>query len=133
MLLNKTSCLCGKDLRDVRFDRYEPNFDKGFYGGRIDMYGYKTCECGRELKGYFSRNVNQSLNLFDLEVVKDITEAKKTDLKPTSFVDDSEETVYVDKNYEDMRYDELKAIAREKGIKGNIKREDLIKKLREAN
>lgn len=131
MLLNKTSCKCGKDLRKIKFDRYEPNFDKSFYGGRVDMYGYYTCECGRKLRGYFSRNIDQSLTLFDLEVMKDIDKDKKTDLKPTSCVVDDGNASYIPKTYEEMEWKELKAVAKEKGIVGNMKREELMKKLKE--
>ena len=133
MLLNKTSCKCGKDLRETRFNRYEPNFNKDFYGGRVDMYGYYKCSCGRELKGYFSRNVDQSLRLIDLEVIKDIHEDKKIVLEPISLAyTETEETVpYVAKTYEEMTWDELKSIAKERGIKTNCGKENLIKKLRE--
>lgn len=130
MLLNKTECKCGKDYKNERFEKYYPNFNKGFYGGRVDMYGETKCECGRELRGYFSRNVDQSLTLIDLEVINDITEDKKIDLKPTSLVFDEEEAPYIAKTYEEMSWNELKAIAKEKGIKTNKGRESVIKQLR---
>lgn len=131
MLLNKTSCLCGKNLKDTRFNRYEPNFDKSFYGGRVDMYGYYKCDCGRELKGYFSRNVDQSLTLFDLEVIKDIVKEEKMDLEATSLAYTEESAPYIAKTYEEMTWDEIKSIAKEKGLKTNCGREKLIQKLRE--
>lgn len=72
MLLNKTSCICGKNLKGEKFDKYIPKrMDDKFYGGRVCMTGEIKCECGRELKGYFSRpGIN--LELIDLEVIKDI-------------------------------------------------------------
>ena len=131
MLLNKTSCKCGKDLRNVKFEKYEPNFDKEFYGGRVDMYGTMKCECGRELKGYFTRNIDQSLTLIDLEVIKDTIEPKKVDLKETSLEYTEPSVTYIPKTYEEMTWNELKAIAKEKGIKGIMKRDKLIEKLKE--
>ena len=74
MLLNKTECKCGKELKEVRFDRYEPNHDREFYGGRVHMTGTYKCECGRELKGYFSRNMSSELDLIDLEVLEELEE-----------------------------------------------------------
>lgn len=74
MLLNKTECKCGKELKEVRFDRYEPNHDREFYGGRVHMTGTYKCECGRELKGYFSRNMSGELDLIDLEVLEELEE-----------------------------------------------------------
>ena len=133
MLLNKTACKCGKDLRAIKFDRYEPNFDKGFYGGRVDMFGYYKCECGRELKGFFTRNIDQSLTLIDLEVIKDTTDANKIEYRPISLVYDEEEAPYIAKTYEEMTWDELKAIAKERGIKTNKGKKYVIEKLREAN
>lgn len=132
MLLNKTQCTCGKEQSEVKFDYYEPNFDKGFYGGRVDMFGYRTCECGRELKGYFTRrNTDQALRLIDLEVIKDTAEVKKIDLEPTSSIIIEDTAPYIAKTYEEMTWEELKAIAKEKGIKTNKGRKNVIKQLRE--
>lgn len=134
MLLNKTVCKCGKDQSDIRFDRYEPNFNKDFYGGRVSMYGYRTCECGRELKGYFTRrDTDQSLTLIDLEVIKDTTDDKKIDYKASSLVIIEDEAPYEAVSLEDMDFKSLKKYAKERGIKGNLKKEEIIKKLREAN
>lgn len=119
-MLNKTSCLCGKELKDVKFDRYIPmKMNDKFYGGRISMTGDIKCDCRRDLKGYFQR-VGNELALIDLEVVNDITEEEKIDLEPTSGVDFSE-----------MSYKELQEYAKSKGIeKVNIKREELIEQLK---
>jgi hypothetical protein len=119
-MLNKTSCLCGKELKGVKFDKYIPmKMNDKFYGGRISMTGDIKCDCGRDLKGYFQR-VGNDLSLIDLEVVNDITEEEKIDLKPTSGVDFSE-----------MTYKEVQEYAKSKGIeKVNIKREELIEQLK---
>lgn len=129
MLLNKTNCKCGKDLRETRFNRYEPNFNKDFYGGQVDMYGYYKCDCGRELKGYFARNIDQSLRLIDLEVIKDIAEGKKIDSTQSSCVYTEETAPYIPKTYEEMSYKELKKVAKEKGIKGIMTRQEILERL----
>lgn len=119
-MINKTSCLCGKELKGKKFDKYTPmKLDDRFYGGRVSMSGELRCECGRDLKGYFQR-INNVVELIDLEVVNDINEEEKIDLEPTSCVDFSE-----------MSYKELQEYAKSKGIeKVNIKREELIEQLR---
>lgn len=118
-MLNKTSCLCGRELKNVRFDKYTPmKLDDKFYGGRVSMVGEIKCDCGRELKGYFQSSIN-GIDLIDLEVVNDITEEEKNDLKPTSCV-----------NLDEMTYKELQEYAKSLGIeKVNIKREELIKEI----
>ena len=132
MLLNSTKCKCGKELSNTRFDKYTPNLDRSFYGGRVDITGTVECECGRTLKGYFTRLANQNLMLIDLEVCKDIPNDKKIDLKPTSLVYDEPSVTYIPKQYEEMTYRDLQAICKEKGIKSNGSREKLIEQLRES-
>jgi hypothetical protein len=105
--------------------------DRSFYGGRVDMTGTVVCECGRELKGYFTRLADQKLKLIDLEVYKDMPNDKKIDLKPTSLVYDEPSVTYIPKQYEEMDWKEIRALAKEKGIKANLPREEIIKKLRE--
>ncbi len=119
-MLNKTSCLCGKELKGVKFDKYTPmKLNDRFYGGRVSMSGELKCECGRELIGYFQR-INSVVELIDLELVKDITEKEEIDLKPTSSVDFSE-----------MSYKELQEYAKAHGVeKVNIKRDELIEQLK---
>jgi hypothetical protein len=119
-MLNKTSCLCGRELKEVRFDKYIPmKMNDKFYGGRVTMTGELRCECGRDLKGYFQR-VSNEIELIDLEVVNDITEVEKNDLKPISSVD-----------FNEMSYKEIQEYAKSKGIeKVNVKREELIEQLK---
>ena len=119
-MLNKTSCLCGKELKEVRFDKYIPmKMDDKFYGGRVTMTGELRCECGRDLKGYFQR-VSNEIELIDLEVVNDIAKVEKIDLKPISTVD-----------FNEMSYKEIQEYAKSKGIeKVNVKREELIEQLK---
>ncbi len=69
MLLNKTKCLCGKELLDAPFSEYVPNKDVEFYGGRVSMIAKHTCECGRKLNGFFEVNTNGNLKLIDLEEI----------------------------------------------------------------
>lgn len=147
-MLNSTKCPCGQELRNKRFDKMTPRkFDDRFYGGRVVMEGTIKCECGRELKGYFEQSPKtDKFELIDLEVIKDITLDKKIDLNETSCVDceaetpkieetkkeiviDDTEDNYIAKTYEEMDYNELRKIAKEKGIKTNQKREVLIQEL----
>lgn len=133
MLLNKTNCLCGKDLKQEQFTNYVPNKDVEFYGGRVAMTGIYNCECGRQLKGYFERDDYGNLNLIDLEVIaelkieenegaKYIVEEIKNDLNETSCVGT------VDLN--SLSYKELQEYAKSQGIdKVNVSREALINKL----
>ncbi len=118
-MLNKTSCLCGRKLKNVRFDKYIPQpLNDKFYGGRVSMTGEIKCGCGRDLKGYFQNTVS-GIDLIDLEVANDITEEEKIDLKSTSCVD-----------LDEMTYKELQDYAKSLGIeKVNIKREELIKEI----
>ena len=119
-MLNKTSCLCGRELKEVRFDKYIPmKMDDKFYGGRVTMTGELRCECGRDLKGYFQR-VSNEIELIDLEVVNDIAKVEKNDLKLISTVD-----------FNEMSYKEIQEYAKSKGIeKVNVKREELIEQLK---
>ena len=119
-MLNKTSCLCGRELKEVRFDKYIPmKMDDKFYGGRVTMTGELRCECGRDLKGYFQR-VSNEIELIDLEVVNDIAKVEKIDLKSISTVD-----------FNEMSYKEIQEYAKSKGIeKVNVKREELIEQLK---
>lgn len=119
-MLNKTSCLCGKELKQQRFDKYIPmKMNDKFYGGRVTMTGELRCECGRDLKGYFQR-VSNEIELIDLEVANDIAEVGKVDLKPISSVD-----------FNEMSYKEIQEYAKSKGIeKVNVKREELIEQLK---
>lgn len=82
MLLNKTECKCGLDLKQIRFDTYEQNHDVFFYGGRVHMIGIYKCECGRLVKGYFSRNIHGELDLIDLEILEDIEEEEIIENEP---------------------------------------------------
>lgn len=79
MLLNKTKCLCGKELLDETFSNYVPNKDREFYGGRVSMIATHNCECGRKLKGFFEVNALGELKLIDLEEIDEIKEQEKTD------------------------------------------------------
>ena len=83
------------------------------------MTGELRCECGRDLKGYFQRAGNE-IELIDLEVVNDIAEVEKIDLKSISTVD-----------FNEMSYKEIQEYAKSKGIeKVNVKREELIEQLK---
>lgn len=115
MLLNSTKCKCGKEHSETKFDKYTPHHDYNFYGGRVSMTGDVTCECGRELKGYFERNDMGKLKLIDLEITKENTE-KNTETK---------EIIPL----ENLTYKELQALAKEKGINANLKREEIIEQL----
>jgi hypothetical protein len=128
MLLNKKECICGKDHKSTKFDKYIPNKDWNFYGGRVSMIGLShTCECGRVLKGYFGKNYKDELELIDLEIIEDVAE-KATEID--TIVEDS--TNY-DISYEDMTYKELQEVARAEGIKNvNLKRELLLEAIEEA-
>lgn len=138
-MLNSTKCLCGRELKGVRFDTMKPRkFDDRFYGGRVSMEGTIKCECGRELLGYFEQaykmNTKEQYELINLEVIKDTTPDEKIDLNETSSVENlvltENEPEYIGKTYEEMTYDELKKIAKEKGIKANQKREIIIEELK---
>lgn len=140
-LLNKTQCLCGKELKAEKFDTYTPQKASGsFYGGRIGMTGTYKCKCGRELKGYFG--VTPTLNLIDLGVIKDIDQAEKIDSEPISQAileentEKDEETVEVDPDeidFDKMTYKEVQEIAKANGIeKVNKKKDELIKLIKEA-
>lgn len=109
MLLNKTNCTCGKDLKQEQFTNYVPNKDLEFYGGRVTMIGIYNCECGRQLKGYFERDDYGNLKLIDLEVIaelkieekdglKYIAEEIKNDLNEISCEEKEEKTVAKPKN-----------------------------------
>lgn len=115
-MLNQTKCLCDKELKGTQFDKYTPfPLNDKFYGGRVSMVGEVKCDCGRDLKGYFQTTVH-GIELIDLEVVNDITEEEKNDLKPTSCV-----------KLDEMTYKELQEYAKLLGIeKVNIKKEELI-------
>lgn len=128
MLLNKKQCICGKDHKSTKFDKYVPNKDWNFYGGRVSMIGLShTCECGRVLKGYFGKNYKDELELIDLEIIEDVAE------KATEIDTIVEETTNYDISYEDMTYKELQEVARAEGIKSvNLKRELLIEAIEEA-
>ena len=141
VLLNSTNCLCGKDLKEAKFDKYTPKaMNDRFYGGRVAMEGEIKCECGRELKGYFQNafkmGSNSNYELIDLEVIKDIPEEEKIENKPTSSVENEnndenltlvdENATYIPKSYEEMTYSELQKICKERGIKASGKKEDLI-------
>lgn len=119
-MLHRTSCGCGRELKDVKFDKYTPQrMNDKFYGGRVSMIGEIKCECGRELKGYFE-NTAKGISLINLEMVKDIIEEEKNDLKSTSCV-----------NLDDMTYKELQEYAKSIGIeKVNKKREELIEEIK---
>lgn len=135
MLLNKKQCICGKDHKSTKFDKYVPNKDWNFYGGRVSMIGLShTCECGRTLKGYFGKNHKDELELIDLEIIEDVAEeATEVAEKATEIDTIVEETTKYDINYEDMTYKELQEVARAEGIKSvNIKRELLIEAIEEA-
>lgn len=142
MLLNKKQCICGKDHKSTKFDKYVPNKDWNFYGGRISMIGLShTCECGRVLKGYLGKNYKDELELIDLEIIEDVAEkatevAEETTETPQEATEIDtivEETANYDINYEDMTYKELQEVARAEGIKSvNIKRELLIEAIEEA-
>lgn len=109
MLLNSKNCKCGKEHISTKFDNYIPNKDYEFYGGRVSMTGETECECGRMLKGYFERNDMGGLNLIDLEITAEPANA----------------TIEIEK----MTYKELQALAKEKNINANLKREELIEQL----
>ncbi len=79
MLLNKTICECGEDLKDKTFSNFTPNEDIRYYGGNCQMFGEIDCKCGRKLKGIFKRLDDGKLKLIDLEVIHDV-ENKKTDI-----------------------------------------------------
>lgn len=142
VLLNSTQCLCGRDLKDIKFDKYIPKaMNDRFYGGRVSMEGEIKCECGRELKGYFQNafkmNSNSNYELIDLEVIKDITPEEKIENKSTSLVENDENLEIVEetasynpKTYEEMSYSELQKICKEKGIKAVGKKDELIELLR---
>ena len=140
-LLNKTQCLCGKELKAEKFDTYTPQKTDGrFYGGRIGMTGTYKCKCGRELKGYFG--LTPTLNLIDLEVIKDIDQTVKIDSEPTSQAileentEKDEEVVEVNPDeidFDKMSYQKVQAIAKANGIeKVNKKKDELIKLIKEA-
>lgn len=132
MLLNKKECICGKDHKSTKFDKYIPNKDWNFYGGRVSMIGLShTCECGRVLKGYFGKNYKDELELIDLEVIQDLsTEIPQEATEIDTIV---EETTNYDISYEDMTYKELQEVARAEGIKNvNLKRELLLEAIKEA-
>ena len=84
MLLNKKTCVCGKDLTKEKFENYVPNKDITFYAGKVEMIGEHTCKCKRKLKGFFKRDERGELKLIDLEVIKDITSPKKAENTATS-------------------------------------------------
>lgn len=91
MLLNKKTCVCGKDLKNEPFKNYKPNLDIEFYAGNVEMIGEHTCECGRILKGFFKRDEKGELKLIDLEVIGEIAmetndelDIKSEENKPTS-------------------------------------------------
>lgn len=136
MLLNKKECICGKDHKSTKFDKYIPNKDWNFYGGRVSMIGLShTCECGRVLKGYFGKNYKDELELIDLEVIQDISTKIDTEIPQEATEIDTivEKTTKYDINYEDMTYKELQEVARAEGIKSvNLKRELLIEAIKEA-
>lgn len=136
MLLNKRTCVCGKNHESTKFDKYIPNKDWNFYGGRVSMIGTSvTCECGRALKGYLGKNHKDELVLIDLEVIQDISTEIDTKLPQNEAEIDTiiEETTNYDINYDDMTYKELQEVARAEGIKGvNLKRELLIEAIEEA-
>ena len=119
-MLNSTKCPCGRELKEVKFEKYVPmKLNDRFYGGRISMTGEMTCECGRKLVGYFER-IGNNLELIDLEVTENIDDLLI-----------EEEMQYVPKTYEEMTYKELQSVAKTKGIeKVNVKREELIEQLK---
>ena len=133
MLLNKTNCLCGKDLKQEQFTNYVPNKDLEFYGGRVAMIGIYNCECGRQLKVYFERDDYCNLNLIDLEVIaelkieenegtKYIVEETKNDIKETSCVDKVD--------LKSLSYKELQDLAKANGIsKVNVSRDILTNQI----
>lgn len=145
VLLNSTQCLCGKDLKEEKFDKYTPKaMNDRFYGGRVSMEGEIKCECGRELKGYFQNsfkmNSNSNYELIDLEVIKDIPAEEKIENKGTSCDENQEKLEIVEENanynpksYDEMDYRELQEICKEKGIKASGKRENLIETLKGLN
>lgn len=90
MLLNKKTCLCGKDLTNEKFENYVPNKDITFYAGNVEMIGEHTCKCKRKLKGFFKRDERGELKLIDLEVIKNIPTPKKTENTATSQADKEE-------------------------------------------
>lgn len=111
MLLNKTTCLCGKDLKGIRFTNYVQNHDMSFYGGRVHMIGTYRCECGRELKGYFSRNIYGELDLIDLEVTEDIAEEEIIENEPISQEENGDNILETNQNMigiEEMARNETK-------------------------
>ena len=136
MLLNKKECICGKDHKSTKFDKYVPNKDWNFYGGRVSMIGLShTCECGRVLKGYFGKNYKDELELIDLEVIQDISTKIDTEIPQEATEIDTivEKTTNYDISYEDMTYKELQEVARAEGIKNvNLKRELLLEAIKEA-
>lgn len=96
-MLNKTQCLCGCELKGKKFNKYIPmKLDDRFYGGRVSMTGDIICECGRELKGYFTKPANE-IELIDLEVVKDITGEEKNENMPTSGEENRDEMTQKEK------------------------------------
>lgn len=158
MLLNKTKCLCGKELLDETFSDYVPNKDREFYGGRVSMIATHKCECGRELRGFFEANELGELILIDLEVIEKTEEAQaeeivvenKTEEAETEEIIAENENEKKGDNYieEEMKtdlneisseekidlmsisYKELQEYAKAQGIeKVNVKREELIEKL----
>ena len=150
-LLNSTKCICGKELMHEPFEKLTPKKPNDrFYGGRVAMEGEITCECGRILKGYFEHvykmGSSTQYGLMDLEIIKDITPEEKIENTPISDVEiyengesDLKYTIveevapYIPEEYENMKYQELQSICKEKGIKAVGKREDLIAALRGLN
>lgn len=136
MLLNKKECICGEDHKSTKFDKYIPNKDWNFYGGRVSMIGLShTCECGRVLKGYLGKNYKDELELIDLEVIQDISTEIDTEIPQEATEIDTivEETTNYDISYEEMTYKELQEVARAEGIKNlNLKRELLLEVIKEA-
>lgn len=150
MLLNKTICLCGKELKDEMFNKYVPNKDFEFYGGRVSMIAEHDCECGRKLKGFFEVDLSGNLKLIDLEEIETKEEIETVEeIKSEEIVVENEIEEQGDKYIEEenkidlnetsceekvdlmsLSYKELQEYAKSHGIeKVNVKKEELIEKL----